>query len=211
MVGQFGPLERTSIEPLALHVEGGKVRARQRRVSDALWDEDAMLETSHRLVQEEMGEADGVGIIDETGVAKKGHDSVGVARQYCGSLGKVENCQVGVFAAYASRQGYALVDKRLFLPEPWFSDAYTARRTKCKVPAEVTWQSKPQVAAAMVRTLHEAGVLSFRYIVADCLYGNSPDFWAACEACIGTVAFVATPADTRCWLQPLATATHTST
>jgi SRSO17 transposase len=105
MVGQFSPLERKSIEPMALQVEGGKVRAMQRLVSDALWDEAAMLETYHRLVQDEMGEADGVVIIDETGFAKKGQDSVGVARQYCGSLGKVENCQVGVFAAYASRQG----------------------------------------------------------------------------------------------------------
>jgi SRSO17 transposase len=99
MVGQFSPLERKSIEPMALQVEGGKVRAMQRLVSDALWDEAAMLETYHRLVQDEMGEPDGVLIIDETGFAKKGQDSVGVARQYCGSLGKVENCQVGVFAA----------------------------------------------------------------------------------------------------------------
>ena len=211
MVGQFSALERKSIEPIALQVEGGKVRAMQRLVSEALWDEAAMLETYHRLVQDEMGEPDGVLIVDETGFAKKGHDSVGVARQYCGSLGKVENCQVGVFAAYASRQGYALVDKRLFIPEPWFTDAYTARRTKCKMPAAVTGQSKPQWAAAMVQALHQAGILPFKYIVADCLYGNSPDFWAACEACVGTVAFVATPADTRWWPQPLATTTHTST
>jgi SRSO17 transposase len=204
-------LARKSIEPMALQVEGGKVRAMQRLISDALWDEPAMLETYHRLVQDEMGEPDGVLIIDETGFAKKGQDSVGVARQYCGSLGKVENCQVGVFAAYASRQGYALVDKRLFLPEPWLSDAYQARRTKCKLPDEVVWQSKPQLAAAMVQALHQAGILPFKYIVADCLYGNSPDFWAACEACVGTVAFVATPADTRGWLQPLATTTHTYT
>ena len=211
MVGQFSPLARKSIEPIALQVEGGKVRAMQRLVSEALWDEDAMLETYHRLVQEEMGEPDGVLILDETGFAKKGQDSVGVARQYCGAIGKVENCQVGVFAAYASRQGYALVDKRLFLPEPWFSEAYQVRRTKCKMPDEVVWQSKPQMAAAMVRDLHHAGVLPFKYIVADCLYGNSPDFWAACETCVGTVAFVATPADTRCWLQPLATTPHTYT
>jgi SRSO17 transposase len=211
MVGQFSTVERKSIEPMALQVEGGNVRAMQRLVSDALWDEDAMLRTYHGLVQDEMGEPDGVLIVDETGFPKKGQDSVGVARQYCGSLGKVENCQVGVFAAYASRQGYALVDKRLFLPEPWFTDAYTARQTKCKVPDEVVWQSKPQLAAAMVRTLHEAGVLPFKYIVADCLYGNSPDFWEACEACVGTVALVATPADTRCWLEPLATTTHTYT
>ena len=207
MVGQFSPLARKSIEPMAMQVEGGNVRAMQRLVSDALWDEDAMLATYHGLVQDEMGERDGVLIVDETGFAKKGQDSVGVARQYCGSLGKVENCQVGVFAAYASRQGYALVDKRLFIPEPWFTDAYTARRTKGKMPDEVTWQTKPQLAAAMVQALHHAGVLPFKYIVADCLYGNSPDFWAACEACVGTVAFVATPADTRCWLQPLATTT----
>jgi SRSO17 transposase len=211
MVGQCSPLARTSLEPLALQVEGGKVRAMQRLVSEALWDEAAMLETYHRLVQDEMGAPDGVLIVDETGFVKKGADSVGVARQSCGSLGKVENCQVGVFAAYASRQGYALVDKRLFLPEPWFSDAYTARRTKCKMPDEVVGQSKPQLAAAMVQALYHAGVLPFKYVVADCLYGNSPDFWAACEACVGTVAFVATPADTRCWLQPLATTTHTST
>ena len=211
MVGQFSSLERKSIEPMALQVEGGKVRAMQRLVSEALWDEDAMLETYHRLVQEEMGEPNGVLIVDETGFAKKGQDSVGVARQYCGALGKVENCQVGVFAAYASRQGYALVDKRLFIPEPWFTEAYQARRTKCQLPAEVAWQSKPQLAAAMVQDLYSARVLPFKYVVADCLYGNSPDFWAACEACVGTVAFVATPADTRGWLQPLATTTHTYT
>jgi len=211
MVGQFSPLARKSIEPMALQVEGGNVRAMQRLVSDALWDEAAMLERYHGLVQDEMGEPDGVLIVDETGFAKKGQDSVGVARQYCGALGKVENCQVGVFAAYASRQGYALVDKRLFIPEPWFTDAYTARRTKCKMPAELAWQSKPQLAAAMVQELYRASVLPFKYVVADCLYGNSPDFWAACEACVGTVAFVATPADTRCWLQPLATTTHTYT
>ena len=211
MVGQCSMPERKSIEPMALQVEGGKVRAMQRLVSEALWDEAAMLETYHRLIQDEMGEPDGVLIVDETGFVKKGQDSVGVARQYCGALGKVENCQVGVFAAYASRQGYALVDKRLFIPEAWFTDAYQERRTKCKVPDEVVWQSKPQLAAAMVQALHQRGILPFKYIVADCLYGNSPDFWAACEACVGTVAFVATPADTRGWLQPLATTTHTST
>jgi SRSO17 transposase len=100
--------------------------------------------TYHQLVAEEMSEPDGVLLFDETGFVKKGMDSVGVARQYCGTLGKVENCQVGVFAGYASRKGYALVDKRLFLPEAWFTDAYAARRTKCQVPPELTWQSKPQ-------------------------------------------------------------------
>src|SRR5437588_5333781 len=109
----------------------------------------------------EMGEPDGVLIVDESGCVKKGQDSVGVARQYCGTLGKVENSQVGVFAAYASRHGYALVDKRLFMPEQWFSDAYAERRHKCRVPAEVTFHTKPQVAADMVKAIRNEGRLPF--------------------------------------------------
>src|SRR5919202_6870454 len=211
MVGQLRPLELKSIEPIALQVPGGRVRGLQRFLSEVAWDDEHMRWTYHQVVADEMGAPDGVLMFDETGFVKKGQDSVGVARQYCGSLGKVENGQVGVFAAYASRQGYALGDKRVFLPEVWFTEAYAARRTKGKMPAEVTWQTKPQLAAAMVQELYHAGVLPFQYIVADCLYGNSPDFWEAGAACIGTVAFVATPADMRCWLQPLATTTHTYT
>src|SRR5256712_5575297 len=151
MVGQCSKLERKSIAPMALQVEGGAIRGMQRFISDVTWDEEQMVWNYHQLVADEMGDPDGVLMFDESGFVKKGQDSVGVARQYCGSLGKVENGQVGVFAAYASRHGYALVDKRLFLPEPWFSDAYQARRTKCKLPDEVVWQSKPQLAAAMVQ------------------------------------------------------------
>ena len=201
MVGQFSKLERKSIEPMALQVEGGTIRGLQRFISDGVWDEEQMVWNYHQLVAEEMGDPDGVLMFDETGFVKKGHDSVGVARQYCGTLGKVENCQVGVFAAYASRQGYALVDKRLFLPEAWFTDAYAARRTKCQVPAELRWQSKPQLAAGMVQAMAHEGLLPFKYVVADCLYGNSPDFLDAVDACVGVTTFVAIPADTRCWLQ----------
>ncbi len=209
MVGQFSPLERKSIEPLALQGNASSVRAMQRGISDLSWDEPRMLKIYHRQVADEMGEPDGVLMIDETGLVKKGKDSAGVARQDCGTLGKVGNGQVGVFAAYASRQGYALVDKRLFLPEAWFTEAYTTGRTKCAVPEEATLQTKPQLAAAMMQEIHAAGILPFRSLVADCLYGNSPEFWAACEACVGTVAFVATPEDTRGWLQPLTTQLHT--
>src|SRR5436190_3577082 len=144
MVGQFSKLERKSIEPMALQIEGGNIRGLQRFISDGVWDEEQMVWNYHQLVADEMGDADGVLMFDETGFVKKGHDSVGVARQYCGTLGKVENAQVGVFAGYASRHGYALVDKRLFLPEAWFTDGYAARRLPCQVPTEVTFQSKPQ-------------------------------------------------------------------
>jgi SRSO17 transposase len=106
-----------------------------------------------------------------------------------------------VFAGYESRRGYALVDKRLFLPEAWFDEAYAARRTTCHVPTELTFQSKPQLAAAMLQTIVREGLLPFKYIVADCLYGNSPDFLNALDACVGITALVAIPAETRCWRQ----------
>jgi SRSO17 transposase len=201
MVGQLSPLARKSIEPMALHVKGGTIRGLQRFLSDVPWDEEHMRWTYHQLVADAMGDPEGVLMVDETSFVKKGQESVGVARQYCGTLGKVENCQVGVFAGYASRHGYALVDKRLFLPEGWFTEAYTARRTKCNVPAELTFQSKPQLAAAMVQSIAAEGLLPFKYLVADSLYGNSPAFWDAIEACVGVTAFVAIPAETRGWLQ----------
>jgi SRSO17 transposase len=201
MVGQLRPLERKSIEPIALQVPGGNVRGLQRFLSEVVWDEAHMLWTYHQLVAAAMGAPEGVLIFDETGFVKKGKDSVGVARQYCGSLGTVENCQVGVFAAYASRHGYALVDKRLFLPEHWFGEDYASRRAKCNVPKEVTFHTKPQLAAAMLQTIAHERLLPFKYLVADCLYGNSPDFLDAVEACVGVTALVAIPAETSCWLQ----------
>jgi len=144
MVGQFSTLERKSIEPMALHVAGGNIRGMQRCLSDDVWDEDTMRETYHGLVAQEMGDSQGVLMVDESGFIKKGKESVGVARQYCGTLGKVDNSQVGVFAAYASRHGYALVDTRLFMPEQWFSEDYKDRRDKCHVPDDVTFHTKPQ-------------------------------------------------------------------
>ena len=211
MVGQCSKLERKSIEPMALEVEGGTIRGLQRFISDVVWDEAQMQWNYHHLVAEEMGDPDGVLMFDETGFVKKGKDSVGVARQYCGTLGKVENCQVGVFAGYASRPGYALVDKRLFVPEVWFTDAYATRRTRCNVPDDLTFQSKPQLAAAMLQVIAQEGLLPFKYVVADCLYGHSPDFLDAVDACVGVTTFVAIPAETRCWLQAPRTTDKTYT
>src|SRR4029434_2463687 len=201
MVGQYSPIARKSIEPMALAVEGGRIRSLQRFLSETVWDEEQMRWDYHQLVAEELGEPDGVLMFDESGFVKKGNDSAGVARQYCGTLGKVENCQVGVFTGYASRQGYALVEQRLFLPEVWFSPAYAPRRRKCQVPDERRFQTKPQLAAEMLRNIRQEGILPFRYIVADSVYGNSPDFLAAMEACGGATALVAISSETRCWSQ----------
>jgi SRSO17 transposase len=99
MVGQCSTLERKSIEPMARHVAGGNIRGMQRCMSAAVWDEDLMRQTSHGLVAAEMGDHEGVCMFAESGLVKKGKESVGVARQYGGTRGKVDNSQVGVFAA----------------------------------------------------------------------------------------------------------------
>ncbi len=210
MVGQLSHLERKSIEPITMNVSGKEtVRSMQRAVSDAVWDEPKMLSRYHAMVAEEMGEPDGVLRFDESGFVKKGKCSAGVARQYCGTIGKVENCQVGVFMGYASRQGYTLVDKRLFFPEQRFEEGYADKRKKCRVPKELRFRSKPQYAAEMLLQCYRQGILPFKYIVADTLYGNSLDFIEACEQCIGKTYFVSMPADTQCWLQRPLTTTKT--
>jgi SRSO17 transposase len=163
-----------------------------------------------RALPDALGEPDGVLMFDASGVVKKGKDSAGVARQDCGTLGKVEHCQVGVFAGYASRQGYARVEPRLFLPDVWCGPAYAPRRWKCQVPDETMWQTKPQGAAAMLRRIRQEGRRPFRYIVADSVYGHSPDFLAAIEAWGGATALVAISSETRCWPQRPATQEQTS-
>lgn len=201
MAGQFSPLERKSIEPIALAVEDGNVRALQRFVSDAPWDEDNMIANYRGFVNDDLGSPDGALIFDESGFAKKGQDSIGVAKQYCGTIGKVDNCQVGVFAAYVSENGYALVDKRLFIPEQWFTDDYLDRRQKCKLPEDTVFRTKPQLAVEMLTAVSEENVLPFKYVLADSIYGVSPEFIAAVESLPDKTYFVSVPKDTLCWLK----------
>lgn len=206
MVGQFSNLERKSIEPIALNVKGGQVRSMQRFVSDVVWDEEKMLKQYHKMVSNDMSEANGVLIFDESGSSKKGSDSIGVAKQYCGNLGKVDNCQVGVFSAYASSHGYALLDKRLFIPEVWFTKDYESKMKKCKTPEGLEFKSKPQLAVEMLEELIKENTIPFKYIVADSIYGNSPTFIEAVESHIDKIYFVSIPCNTLCWLQnPLTT------
>lgn len=204
MAGQFGPLERKSIEPIAIAVEGGNIRAMQRFVSDAPWDEGKMSIKYRSLVNDDFGSPNGALIFDESSFVKKGQESIGVARQYCGSIGKIENCQVGVFAAYVSDAGYALVDKRLFIQEKWFGDDYLERREKCKLPEEVVFRTKPQLAAEMIEAICKENVLPFKYVLADSVYGESPDFISAVESFPDKTYFVSVHKDTQCWIhQPM--------
>jgi SRSO17 transposase len=201
MVGQLSELERKSIEPIALSVEQASVRSMQRAVSEVFWDEAKIVKKHRSMVNEDMGDPNGVVLFDESGFLKKGADSVGVAKQYCGGIGKVENCQVGVFAAYASPHGYALVDKRLFIPEQWFTKDSAVRMEKCKVPDDLQFKTKPQLAVEMFREIEREGILPFRYVAADSIYGSSPEFIEAVEGCAGVTYFVSIPSDTLCWLR----------
>jgi SRSO17 transposase len=199
MAGQFSQLERKSIEPIAFAVEGGKVRAMQRFISDAIWDDERIMTKYRSFVNEDIGHPDGAIIFDESGFVKKGADSIGVARQYCGTIGKVDNCQVGVFAAYTSAHGYALIDKRLYIPEQWFSDDYSEKREKCKLPAESKFQTKPQLAAEMLKDFATKQQLPFRYVLADSVYATNPDFIEAVESLVGVSYLGQAPEDTLCW------------
>ena len=201
MAGQMSQLERKSIEPIALNVESAKVRAMQHFLSDIDWDEEQMLSRYHSMFVEDIGDSSGVLIFDESGFVKKGNDSVGVSRQYCGNVGKVENCQVGVYAAYASRHGYGFLDNRLFIPEKWFSEDYAVRREKCRLTSDISFKTKPQLAVEMLEKIVEEGKIPFRYVAADSIYGNSPDFLEAIEKVADITYFVALPRDTLCWLQ----------
>src|SRR5437868_4079418 len=144
--GQLLPLERKSIEPMADALVGGNVQAMQQFISLGAWDDDAVLAAHQRLVAETLGDpATGVLIVDGCDFPKQGTHSVGVARQYCGALGKVANCQASVVACYASARGYTLVDRRLYLPAEWFTAAYRERRQRCGVPPATPYRTRTEL------------------------------------------------------------------
>src|SRR3954469_12820589 len=120
-------------------------------------------------VLEALGDGDGVLVVDETGFMKKGENSVGVARQYSGTAGRIENCQIGVFLAYASRYGQALIDRRLYVPEAWAKDE--DKRTKASVPEGTTFATKAEIACALIADALDAGA-PCAWVLADAVYGS---------------------------------------
>ena len=117
---------------------------------------------------ETLADADAVLVIDETGCLKQSRASCGVARQYTGSAGKITNCQIGVFAAYASRHGHAFIDRALYLPKSWADDP--ARLAAAHVPGDVAFATKPRLAVQMIRRAIAASV-PFQWVAADSVYG----------------------------------------
>lgn len=174
--GLLAPVERKNSWQLA--EAGGDARpdATQRLLYLAQWEADAARDRLQQFVIEVFGDAEGIGVVDETGFIKKGDKSVGVQRQYSGTAGKRENCQIGTFLSYASRHGHVLLDRRLYLPESWVADP--VRRAAAKVPECQVFESKPQQAVKMLQHAWAMGV-PMRWVTGDEVYGESPQLRAA--------------------------------
>jgi SRSO17 transposase len=204
--GQLADLDRKSIEPMALAHPDGNVQALQQFISLGAWDDAAVLKTHRKLVADTLGDLEsGVLILDGCDFPKQGNHSVGVARQWCGALGKVANCQASVVATYASQQGYTLVERELYMPKAWFGSAYQGRRERCGVPAELTFQTQPEIAWELIKRLHTEKVLPFGWVIADEHFGNNPILLDRIAAAQLTY-FMEVPHDTLVWRERPATA-----
>jgi SRSO17 transposase len=196
--GLIAPLESKSIQPMAMALEEGDIQAMQQFIGQGRWQDEKLLKKHWRLVNETLGEEDGVWIVDGSGFPKKGEYSVGVARQWCGQLGKVDNCQVGVFAAYASRKGYTLLDRRLYLPEGWFDKDHSERWERCGIPGDTHFKTKPELALEMLEVVVAEGTLNFRWVTCDEAYGRDTAFLDS-VAELGLWYYAEVPHDTQVW------------
>jgi SRSO17 transposase len=138
-------------------------------LSRADWDANAVRDELRTYILQHLGDSNGVLVLDETGFLKKGQHSAGVARQYTGTVGKVENCQIGVFLSYASRLGHALVDRELYLPKEWTDDSERCRQAG--IPGDQPFATKPQLACQMLARAFAAG-LPAKWVTGDSVYGG---------------------------------------
>ena len=167
--GLLSPVERKNGWQLAEQAGDGTPDGVQRLLYNYRWDADLVRDDLRDYVVEHLGDAHGVLVVDETGFLKKGEKSVGVQRQYSGTAGRIENCQVGVFLAYAGAKGRALLDRELYLPQVWADDR--ERRREAGVPESVRFRTKGQLAQLMLQRALEAGV-PFGWFTGDEVYGS---------------------------------------
>jgi SRSO17 transposase len=167
--GLLSPVERKNGWQLAERAGEPTPDGMQHLLARADWDADQVRDDLRAYVMEQLGEEHAVLVVDETGFLKKGPKSVGVQRQYSGTAGRIENCQIGVFLAYASGQGRTFLDRELYLPKEWAADA--ARRQEAAVPETVAFRTKPQLARAMLERALAAGVPA-QWVTGDEVYGG---------------------------------------
>lgn len=177
--GLLAEVERKNGWQLAEQAGYAHPRGMQRVLDRYVWDADAVRDDLREQVLTTLGAPDGILVVDETGFPKKGQHSVGVARQYSGTLGKIGNCQIGVFLTYASIHGFAAIDRELYLPREWLDDPVRCRQAG--IPEGTAMQTKPQLARRMVERALDAGS-SAAWVVADEVYGCDHRFRQALEA-----------------------------
>ena len=174
--GLLSNLERKSIEPIALRYrDENAVRTMQMFQKDSPWDDVLMKDKYQSRVLAAAGDP-GMITVDGSDHAKKGVKSAGVARQYCGRLGKVENCQAGVYLGYSGKDGYGLLDSRLYLPEIWFDEEHRALWNSCDIPKETVFLTKPQLAMTMIREAERRHGLPFKWVGCDGAFGCDAEF-----------------------------------
>jgi SRSO17 transposase len=167
--GLVAPLERKNGWQLAEAAGDASPDSVQDFLSRMRWEADGVRDDLRTYVVEHLGDPEAVLVLDETGFVKKGEHSVGVQRQYSGTAGRIENCQIGVFLGYASCQGHALLDRALYLPKVWADDP--ERRDAAGVPETIVFATKPKLAIAMLERALDAGVRC-RWVTGDCIYGG---------------------------------------
>ena len=165
----LSPVERKNSWQLAERAGETTPDGMQRLLSTAVWDADVVRDELCRYVLGSLGDEQAVLVVDETGFLKQGNKSAGVKRQYSGTAGRVENCQVGVFSAYATSQGKAFIDRELFLPKEWVGDL--PRRREAHIPDEVALATKPELAKTMLQRAFDAGVKA-AWVTGDAAYSG---------------------------------------
>jgi SRSO17 transposase len=173
LAGLLDRVERKNGWQLAEHLGEAGPQGVQRLLNAADWDVDAVRDDLRAYLSEHLGEPTGVLIVDETGFLKKGTKSVGVQRQYSGTAGRIENCQIGVFLGYASNHGRAFLDRELYLPQEWAQDP--ERRGEAGVPPAVSFATKPELAQQMLARAFAAGVPA-AWVSGDEIYGDDGAF-----------------------------------
>lgn len=196
--GLLSDVHKKNAEAIALEVGGGRVRALQRLLVSARWDDAAVIAEHQRYLRPLLGTADGILVVDDTGFRKQGIFSCGVGRQYSGTLGKVENCQVGVFLSYAGPGvQHTLLDRRLYLKQEWFTVESAALRARAWVPEDVVFRTKPQLALEMITGALEQKV-PHGWVTMDAGYGEVPDFLDALDS-LDERYVAAIPRSTHVW------------
>jgi SRSO17 transposase len=169
--GLLSPVQRKNGWQLAEQLGHSNPYRVQHLLDRAIWDPERVRDDVYAIAVEHLGDPEGVLVLDESGFVKKGTHSVGVARQYSGTAGRVENCQIGVFLGYASPKGHLLLDRQLYVPKEWAED--TARRKQAKVPPTLSFATKPALAWQMLERAYASG-LPIGFVTGDSVYGRDP-------------------------------------